>query len=427
VLWSTYTPLSQEYVKDVICNGQRSDTLLSSASLKKGGGMRRITLLFAALALASLACVGALLALPMAPARGDINLPGFTQSQVVSGLTGPMDMEFAPDGRLFVAEEAGKLRVLRSNGNLATFLDISTRVDSGGERGLMGVAFDPNYSTNRFIYLYYTRKATSTTPVHNRIVRFTAKSSGSGVVAGSEQLLLRLNNQSTNYHLGGAIDFGNDGKLYASTGDNGTPAKAQQLTNLFGKMVRINKDGTIPSDNPFYSTATGNNRAIWALGLRNPFKLAVSRTTGAMFINDVGGNIPEEAWEEINRGVAGANFGWPVHEGVANDPPYVDPIFAYGHIPPSDGSTDNTGCAITGGAFYEPASVRFPDSYFGDYFFADLCNGWIRSYDTATDTASGFATGLSSVVDLEVSNDGELYFLSRGSPGTVGKITSSGT
>jgi glucose/arabinose dehydrogenase len=380
--------------------------------------MRRITLLFAALALASLASVGALLALPMAPARGDINLPGFTQSQVVSGLTGPMDMEFAPDSRLFVAEEAGKLRVLRSNGNLATFLDISTRVDSGGERGLMGVAFDPNYSTNRFIYLYYTRKATSTTPVHNRIVRFTAKSSGSGVVAGSEQLLLRLNNQSTNYHLGGAIDFGNDGKLYASTGDNGTPAKVQNLTNLFGKMVRINKDGTIPSDNPFYSTATGNNRAIWARGLRNPFKLAVSRTTGAIFINDVG----EDTWEEINAGTSGANYGWPDYEGPTSDPNYKPPILAYEH----SGDPDASGCAITGGTFYEPGTVQFPDSYLGDYFFADLCNGWIRSYDTATNTASGFATGLSSVVDLEVSNEGALYLLSRGTPGSVDKITASG-
>jgi glucose/arabinose dehydrogenase len=383
--------------------------------------MRRITLLLAAMALASLASVGALLALPMDPARGAVTLPtGFTQSQVVGGLTDPMDMKFAPDGRLFVAEQAGKLRVLGSDGNLATFLDISTKVDSAAERGLMGVAFDPNYSTNRFIYLYYTKKATSTTPVHNRVVRVTATRSGNGAVAGSERLLLRLNNQSTNYHQGGAIDFGKDGKLYASTGDNGTPAKAQNLTNLFGKMVRINKDGTIPSGNPFYSTATGNNRAIWALGLRNPFKLDVSRTTGAMFINDVGGNVPEEAQEEINRGVAGANFGWPVHEGVANDPPYVDPIFAYGH-----GSTDSTGCAITGGTFYEPTTVQFPDSY-GDYFFADLCNGWIRSYDPANDTASGFATGLSSVVDLEVSNNGELYFLSRGTPGTVNKITYSG-
>jgi glucose/arabinose dehydrogenase len=282
----------------------------------------------------------------------------------------------------------------------------------------MGIAFDPSYSNNRFVYLYYTQKATSTTPPHNRIVRVTAKRDGSSVVAGSERLLLQLNNQRTNYHLGGAIDFGNDGKLYASTGDNGTPAKAQRLTNLFGKMVRINKDGTIPSNNPFYSTATGNNRAIWALGLRNPFKIAVRRpttsTTGAMFVNDVG----QDNWEEINRGASGANYGWPVHEGPESDPQYADPIFAYEH----SGDTTTTGCAITGGTFYQPATVQFPDSYLGDYFFADLCNGWVRSYDN---TASGFATNLSSVVDLEVSKDGELYLLSRGTPGSVGKIAYS--
>src|SRR5215210_1512424 len=283
--------------------------LLSSAPLKKGGGMRRITLLFAALALASLASVGALLALPMAPARGDVTLPpGFTQSQVVSGFTDPMDMEFAPDGRLFVAEQAGKLRVLRSNGNLATFLDISPKVDSAFERGLMGVAFDPNYSTNRFIYLYYTSKATSTTPVHNRIVRVTAKSSGSGVVAGSERLLLRLNNQSTKYHLGGGIDFGNDGKLYATTGDNGTPSKVQQLSNLFGKMVRINKDGTIPSDNPFYSTATGTHRAIWALGPPTPFWSPLSRRAGGISSTDA----EKGTWGKKNGAPPGANPGGPL-------------------------------------------------------------------------------------------------------------------
>jgi glucose/arabinose dehydrogenase len=218
--------------------------------------------------------------------------------------------------------------------------------------------------------------------------------------------------------MGGGIDFGKDGKLYISTGDNSTPANSQQLTNLFGKMLRINKSGTIPTNNPFYATTSGKNRAIWALGLRNPFKFAVQPGTGTIFINDVGGNIPEEAWEEINRGVAGANYGWPVHEGVANDPLYMDPIYAYGH----GGTPTTTGCAITGGAFYNPTTRRFPIGYVGDYFFADLCNGWIRRYDPASDTTTGFATGLGfGVVDLEVSNAGELYYLSRGS-GTVSKI-----
>jgi len=319
-------------------------------------------------------------------------------------------MEFAPDGRLFVAEQAGKLRIVKPNGTLATFLDISAKVDSTGERGLMAVAFDPSFATNHYVYLNYTRKATATTPVHNRIVRITAN--GDKAVAGSEKLIFRLNNQDDSHHMGGAIDFAKDGKLYISTGDN-VGGNTQTINNLLGKMVRINKDGTIPSTNPFYSTASGNNRAIWALGLRNPFKFAVKPGTTTIFINDVG----EDTWEEINRGASGANYGWNIYEGPETDPQYVDPIFAYGH-----GSTTTTGCSITGGAFYNPATVRFPSAYVGDYFFADLCNGWIRRYDPATDTATGFATGLSNLVDLEVSKDGDLYSLSRGSTASVSKI-----
>jgi glucose/arabinose dehydrogenase len=234
------------------------------------------------------------------------------------------------------------------------------------------------------------------------------------------------------------MDFGEDGKLYTSTGDNETPDNAQQPTNLFGKMLRINKDGTIPTSNPFYATYSGKNRAIWALGLRNPFKFAVKPGGTALFINDAG----EDDWEEINRGTSGANYGWPVHEGVANDPSYVDPICAYGHDstdpppgctnPDDPPSTVPTGCAITGGAFYNPATVQFPSRYVGDYFFADLCggdgSGWIWRYDPETDRVSrnAFATGLGRLVDLEVSKDGELYYLRRDSPTLVGKIRYTG-
>ena len=242
--------------------------------------------LFATIALALLASVGTLLVLPVGPAQGAANLlPVFTESRVVSGLTNPMDMEFAPDGRLFVAEQAGKVRIARSNGTLVTFLDISSKVDSTGERGLMAVAFDPNFSTNHYVYLHYTRKATTTTSVHNRVVRVTA--SGDRAVVGSEKLIFRLNNHDDPHHMGGAIDFGMDRKLYISTGDN-VGGNTQTLANLLGKMLRINKDGTIPTGNPFYSTASGNNRAIWALGLRNPFKFAVQPGSGTIFINDVG-------------------------------------------------------------------------------------------------------------------------------------------
>jgi glucose/arabinose dehydrogenase len=382
--------------------------------------MSRTLLPLALMALTLLACVGALLALSLGPAQGAATLPlGFTDSQVASGLTAPTDIEFAPDGRLFATEEAGRVRIAKPDGTLATFLNISTKVDATGDRGLQALTFDPNFATNRYLYLHYTRKATSTTPVHNRIVRVTA--SGDKVVAGSEKLIFRLGNQGTRAgHQGGAIDFGKDGKLYVATGDNQTPTDvsphvSQQLTNLFGKMVRINKSGTIPTDNPFYATASGKNRAIWALGLRNPFKFAVQPVTGTIYINDVG----EKAWEEINRGAAGANYGWPVHEGVANDPQYVDPILA--HAYGQDGA-----CSITGGAFYNPTTVLFPQEYEGDYFFADFCGGWIRKFEPSTGQASGFAIGIERPIDLEVSKAGELYYLSRGTTGMVGKIGYAG-
>jgi glucose/arabinose dehydrogenase len=149
--------------------------------------------------------------------------------------------------------------------------------------------------------------------------------------------------------------------------------------------------------------------------LRNPFKFAVQPGTGTIFINDPG----EDSWEEINEGAWGANYGWPVHEGVAKDPPYVDPIFAYGPEP------SPTGCAmaITGGAFYNPTPLQFPSEFEGDYFFADYCHDWIRKLDASTGGASDFASGIDKPIDLEVSEEGELYYLSRGSTGLVGKIS----
>jgi glucose/arabinose dehydrogenase len=381
--------------------------------------MGKSVYLFVTIALALLASIGTLLGLLIGAAEGAANLPtGFTDSSppFVSGLTNPTDMEFAPDGRLFVAEQAGRVRIAKPDGTLSTFLDISTKVDSTGERGLLGLTLDPRFSTNRYVYLYYTKKATSTTPVHNRVVRVRAR--GETVVSGSEKLLLRLGNlEQCCQHNGGAIHFGEDGKLYVAVGDNRNGENAQSLGTLKGKILRINKSGTIPRDNPFYATASGNNRAIWALGLRNPFKFAVQPATGTIFINDVG----EGAWEEINEGAAGANYGWDIYEGPESDPQYVEPIFAYGH----GGDPATTGCAITGGVFY-PSTHQFPSGYVGDYFFADLCSGWIRSFDPSTRVASDFASGIEGPVDLEVSKEGELYYLSRGA-GLVGKIGYAGS
>jgi glucose/arabinose dehydrogenase len=337
--------------------------------------------------------------------------PGFSEQTVVSGLSAPTAMQFAPDGRLFVCQQGGALRVIK-NGQLLATPFLTVPVSAVGERGLLGVAFDPNFATNRFVYVYYT----ATSPaIHNRVSRFTAN--GDVAVPGSETILLELNNlSSATNHNGGALHFGNDGKLYIGVGDNANGSNAQTLNNLLGKILRINSDGSIPSDNPFFNQASGVNRAIWALGLRNPFTFDIQRSTSRMLINDVGQNT----WEEINDGVRGANYGWPTTEGPTNDSRFRGPIFAYGH-----GNSGTTGCSINGGVFYNPAVVQFPASYVGKYFFADYCSGWVRALDPNTRTAQDFATELRSPVDLKVGPDGALYVLARGS-GSVVRIVFGG-
>lgn len=332
---------------------------------------------------------------------------GFTETQIAVGLSNPTAMEFAPDGRLFVCQQGGQLRVIKNGVLLSTpFLALS--VDSAGERGLLGIAFDPNFSTNNFVYVYYTSVTNS--PKHNRVSRFTAN--GDVAVANSEVIILTLDPLTATNHNGGAIHFGPDGKLYVAVGENAVRNNAQIFGNRLGKMLRINSDGSIPTDNPFYTTASGLNRAIWSLGLRNPYTFAFQRTTGRMFINDVG----EGSWEEINDGIAGSNYGWPATEGPTNNPSFRSPLFAYGRNP-----SDTGGCAITGGAFYDPITIQFPASYVGKYFFADFCNGWIRLLDPASATASAFGSGIANPVDLHVATDGSLYYLARGA-GAVFRI-----
>jgi glucose/arabinose dehydrogenase len=335
---------------------------------------------------------------------------GFVESQFGSNLGGaPTAMAFAPDGRLFVCLQNGTLRVIK-NGALLPAPFVSLSVNSSGERGLLGIAFDPNFTTNQFVYLYYT---TSTAPIHNRISRFRAN--GDVAEANSELVIMDLDNlSSATNHNGGAIHFGPDGKLYAAVGENASAANAQNFSNRLGKILRINSDGTIPTDNPFLDATTGANRAIWALGLRNPFTFGFQPGTGRLFINDVGATT----WEEINDGIAGSNYGWPTCEGACLHPNFRNPIFAYGH-----GAGETTGCAIVGGAFYNPPVNQFPSSYLGKYFFADLCSGWIRVFDSAAGSASAFATGISSPVDLQVGPDGCLYYLARGNNGQVFRVS----
>lgn len=359
---------------------------------------------------------------PLARGRAATDLaPGFQDLVVVSGLSSPTAMQFAPDGRLFVAQQGGQLRVIKNGALLATpFLSLS--VESSGERGLLGVAFDPAFATNRFVYVFYT----ATTPsVHNRISRFTANGDVRDTTV-AEVVLLDFDNLSgaTN-HNGGALHFGTDGKLYAAHGDNATGSHAQSMSNLLGKIIRMNPvadpTGQIPTDNPFVATATGKNRLIWARGLRNPFTFSIQNGTGVTFVNDVGQNL----WEEVNRAQAGRNFGWPTTEGPFNGasfPEFTNPTYAYRH----DTGTP-TGCAITGGAFYNPASATFPAAYVGKYFFSDYCGGWIFYIDPASPTSPTlFAQTVSGPVDLKVGPDGALYYLAR-NVGTVGKIVAGGT
>lgn len=327
---------------------------------------------------------------------------GFTETRIASGLASPTAMAFAPDGRLFVAEQSGRLRIIK-NGTLLQQPFLSLSVNSSGERGLLGIAFDPQFATNAYVYLYYT---TSASPIHNRVSRFTASSSNPDIAAaGSEVQLLNLPNlSSATNHNGGAIHFGTDGKLYIAIGDNAAPSNAPALTTTLGKVLRINRDGTIPSDNPFVSQTSGINRAIWARGLRNPFNFAVDRTSGRIHVNDVG----QDSWEEVNVGGAGVNFGWPATEGPnpAGQSGVRYPVHAYQNA--------GSNCAITGAAFYRPATANFPSEYAGRYFFGDYCGGFIRTLSPPSYAQStGFATGIGSLVDIQVAADGTLYYLAR--------------
>jgi glucose/arabinose dehydrogenase len=328
---------------------------------------------------------------------------GFTETLVTGGLASPTAMAFAPDGRLFVCLQGGQVRVIKGGALLPTPF-VTLNVDQRGERGLLGITFDPDFASNNFVYVYYT---VNSDPRHNRVSRFTA--AGDVAAPGSETLVFRLDDLSlAQSHNGGALHFGPDGKLYVAVGENNLPDNAQTLSNLHGKMLRINRDGTVPADNPFSAQAAGNKRAIWALGLRNPFTFAFQPGSGRMFINDVGAG----AFEEINDGVAGANYGWPLSEGPTSNPAHRGPVFSYGH-----GNGPTVGCAITGGLFYNPPAPQFPSGFVGKYFFADFCGGWIRVLDPSNNTASDFAADVSLPVDLRVGPDGSLFYLSRGAGG----------
>jgi len=336
---------------------------------------------------------------------------GFTRNESwVTGLANATAFAQAGDGRLFVAQQGGALRVVKNATLLATPF-VTVAVDSAGERGLIGVALHPNFASNGFVYIYSTRSAGGIS--HNRISRLTA--SGDVAAAGSEVTIVDLPNLSgaTN-HNGGGMHFGADAKLYVGVGENANAAQSQDLAVPFGKLLRFNEDGSIPTDNPFFATQAGLARAVWAYGLRNPYTFAVQPGTGRIHINDVGQNT----WEEIDVGVAGANYGWPGSEGPDNVGAGVTgPLFTYKHsdaAPPGSGPGGFfTGFAIAGGAFY-PATGPFPASYRDQYYFADYVSQFVGRLDMANGNAAyAFASLSGSPVDLLVGLDGAVYVLTR--------------
>ena len=365
----------------------------------------KLPLVFAALALL-------FVFLAIQPVSATTLPPNFSENVVMHGLNQPMAMEFAPDGRLFYLEQQGSVRIIE-NGQLLPAPFVTVSANAWGDRGLLGLAFDPNFAENGYLYLFYT---TADQPFRSRISRFTAE--GNRAVADSELILTELEpaSSATN-HNGGVMNFGPDGMLYIATGDNSTSNNGQLLSNRFGKILRINPNGSIPEDNPFYTQTEGGNRAIWAYGLRHPFTFAFQPSTGRMFINDVG----ENRWEEINEGIAGANYGWPLSEGPTTDPRFVTPLYAY----EQQGNPQESGCAITGGVFYNPLTTQFPAEWQGDYFFADHCSNWIRRFDPETGITSAFVTDTwTGPVDLDVASDGTLYYLARGTRSNEGRILS---
>ena len=334
----------------------------------------RTALLLAALGLA--ACGGGrdLDQEPVGPG-GELQLAA---TPVVSGLANPLVLTAPPgDARLFVVEQPGRIRVIE-NGALRArpFLDITARVGSGGERGLLGLAFHPRYAQNGLFYVDYTDLGGDT-----RVERYRVSSDANVADAGSASLVLAVDQPAAN-HNGGQLTFGPDGHLYVAMGDGGgagdPQGNAQSTATLLGKLLRLDVDGAapyaIPAGNP-YAGQAGRRAEIWALGLRHPWRFAFDRAAGRLWVADVG----QAAREEVNAvpaATAGVNYGWNRTEGSAcyaastcDRTGLQPPVHEYGH---------DEGCSVTGGVVYrgtDPALAPLA----GHYLYSDYCAGWLRS------------------------------------------------
>ena len=322
---------------------------------------------------------------------------GFTETIVADSLDSPVSMAIAPDGRVFVCEQGGRLRVIR-NGKLLKKPFVTVPTKPIEEEGLLGVAFDPAFARTRYVYVTYT----SYTPTrHNVIARFTA--SGDTALAQSEYIVYEFDTHGAHQHVGGALRFGHDGMLYASSGECGDGSLSHSLASTAGKILRLRPDGSIPGDNPFPAETRGRHGAIYARGFRNAFAFDVHPKSGRIFVNDVGGGRVEEV-DELQRG---ADYGWPIAEGPVRQATMTDPLYAYGH---------EHGCAITGGAFYAPAKPSLGEHWRDGYFFEDYCANEIRWLSPARPplVETFGKTRVPGPVDVRVGADGSLWYLARG-------------
>jgi len=347
--------------------------------------------------------------------------------QVASGLTFPLYLTAPPDdmSRVFVVEKGGRIRVIRNDTLLDTpFLDLTGRVSTGGEQGLLGLAFHPGYAANRVFVVNYTNPAGNT-----RIATFRATAVPEVADPSSEQVILAVDQPFAN-HNGGMLAFGPDGRLFIGLGDGGSggdpQGNGQNRNVLLGKILRlaIADDGTasVPGDNPFAGQA-GARPEIWSYGLRNPWRFSFDRTTGDLYIGDVGQNELEEinAATDAAQFGRGANYGWNIVEGTECFSPASGcdrtglsaPVLVYGH---------GQGCSITGGYVYRGSAIP---SLVGHYFYADYCAGWVRSFRLAGPAPaderewSTLRPG-GQIPSFGEDARGELYILSAG--GTVHRI-----
>jgi glucose/arabinose dehydrogenase len=347
---------------------------------------------------------------------------------VADGLEQPLYLASPPGDteRLFVVEREGTIRIVRDAAVVTTpFLDLSDEVTTeGDEQGLLGLAFHPLYATNGYAYVNYTD-----TEGHTQIVRYTRSANPDVADAASAFPILTIEQPVPN-HNGGQLAFGPDGMLYIGMGDGGTGSSAtgQDLTSLLGSILRIDVNGgtpyAVPSDNPFVADASARPE-IWAKGLRNPWRFSFDRTTGDLYIADVGEDLMEEISFQPASSDGGENYGWDTMEGSdCFDPPsgcettgLVLPIYEYEH---------SEGCSVTGGYVYRGSASP---ALAGRYFFSDFCGSWLRSFEAAGGApaneldhadAAGPLAGVSSFGE---DGAGELYVLSMFA-GTVHRIVS---